>query len=155
MIDSRGRLKGEGRPHFLQTMILSERQEKIIAGKICPYCGNSSVFVDSAEIYGKSFGMIYLCRPCDSYVGVHKGTDQALGRLANRELREWKKRAHHVFDLVWKSGKMKRGEAYSWLSEQLGIPKKYTHIGMFSVETCKKVVDLINKQNSPAGTGPL
>ena len=31
--------------------------------------------------------MIYICKPCDAYVGVHKGTDKALGRLANKELR--------------------------------------------------------------------
>ena len=29
-----------------------------------------------------------------AYVGVHKGTDKPLGRLANAELRYWKKRAH-------------------------------------------------------------
>lgn len=43
----------------------------------CDYCGRRAEFVDSKVIYGKSYGMIYLCRcrPGYAYVGVHKGTD--------------------------------------------------------------------------------
>lgn len=40
---------------------------------------------------------------------------------------------------------MKRSEAYKWLSEQLGLPTEYTHIGMFNPETCAKVVDVSKK----------
>lgn len=54
---------------------------EILTGKVCPYCGRPTEFVDSSVIYGRSYGMIYLCRDCRAYVGVHKGTDQALGRL--------------------------------------------------------------------------
>ena len=70
----------------------------IMAGKICPYCGQPTEYVDSAAVYhGISYGMIYLCRKCDAYVGVHRGTDKALGRLANRSLREWKKTGSLLF----------------------------------------------------------
>ena len=93
--------------------------------------------------------MIYLCRECRAYVGVHKGTKKALGRLANWELRKAKVHAHQMFDNLWKQ-KMARGfakgearrSAYKWLSQQLDIPVKYTHIGMFDVATCKKVVQI-------------
>ena len=73
---------------------LNERQKQILAGKICPYCGQSTEFVDSVEIYGTSYGMMYLCRPCGAHVGVHKGTDIAVGRLASRRLRKLKHEAH-------------------------------------------------------------
>ena len=66
----------------------------------CDYCGRETEYVDSKVIYGKSYGKIYLCRNCMAYVGVHKGTDKPLGRLANAELRNWKKAAHAVFDSV-------------------------------------------------------
>ena len=122
-------------------MILTDRQLKIIKGKICPYCGSDTEYVDSSVIYGKSYGMIYLCKPCDAYCGVHKGTSDSLGRLANKELREWKKEAHKYFDMIWKEGHEKRGALYGHLSLILGIPPEYCHIGMFSVETCKRVVD--------------
>lgn len=51
---------------------------------ICDYCGTPADFVDSSVVYhGHSFGMIYLCPRCGAYVGVHKGSDKPLGRLAN------------------------------------------------------------------------
>ena len=42
----------------------------------CPYCGQQAEYVDSKVIYGRSYGMAYLCRNCDAYVGVHRGTDE-------------------------------------------------------------------------------
>ena len=114
----------------------------------CPYCGNRAKFVDSKVIYGRSYGMIYLCRPCDAYVGVHKGTDQPLGRLANAELRDWKKRAHAQFDPIWQRGQFKgnRGAAYDWLSKQMDLPKSETRIGMFDVSQCKRVVSVMENE---------
>lgn len=108
-----------------------------MAGKICPYCGKETAFVDSSIVYGKSYGMIYICLPCKAYVGVHKGTDTALGRLANAELRELKKQAHLYFDQVWKTGQMERNKAYTWLSQTLNIERDKTHIGMFDEKLCR------------------
>ena len=119
---------------------MTEKQLLILEGKICPYCGKETEFVDSSIIYGKSYGMIYLCKPCDAYCGVHKGTNKSLGRLANRQLRQAKKEAHKYFDKIWNLKLMKRHKAYKWLSEKLKIDPKYTHIGMFSEKTCKDVV---------------
>jgi uncharacterized protein DUF3268 len=124
-------------------MQLTQRQLLILQGKICPYCGQDTVYEDSAVIYGRSYGMIYHCQSCRAYVGVHKGTDKALGRVADAELRKWKIAAHNAFDPLWKTGLFKRKEAYQWLSKLLDIPAEYTHIGFFSVDTCKKVVDII------------
>ena len=131
----------------------------------CPYCNAPAVLVDSAEVYhGNSYGMIWLCRPCQAWVGVHKGSDKPLGRLANKELRDWKIRAHAVFDPIWKEKARRRQaggvgksgrpggphykpayariSAYKWLAEQLGLEREETHIGMFDVETCKRVVEI-------------
>ncbi|MFB6456540.1 zinc-finger-containing protein [Chitinophaga sp. Hz27] len=117
----------------------------IMEGKICPYCHSPTEYTDSIEIYGRSYGMIYICRPCDAYCGVHKGTVKALGRLANKELRHWKKQAHTAFDQIWLSKRMKRNQAYRWLSDNLNIPTSSCHIGMFDVEQCKAVVELSKK----------
>lgn len=113
----------------------------------CPYCGKRAEFVDSAEVYhGRSYGMIYLCRPCDAYVGCHgngKG-DSPKGRLANAELRRWKIAAHNAFDPLWKFGPFRglRNSAYAWLAEQMGLPKEKTHIGMFDVAECQQVIQI-------------
>lgn len=126
----------------------------LYAGLVCPYCGNNTEYIDSSVIYRKSYGMIYICKPCDAYVGVHKGTDKSLGRLANKELREAKKEAHYYFDQIartelinkiWKEyipNLGNRNKAYLWLSKQMNIPKEYCHIGMFDVAECKKVVEI-------------
>lgn len=125
---------------IMSNIELNERQKLIIAGKICPYCGRQTEFVDSIEVYRTSFGMIYLCRDCDAYVGVHKGTDKALGRLAQKRLRKLKYQAHEYFDKIWMNKYMTRHEAYAWLSHILEIPVEYTHIGMFSEVTCERVI---------------
>jgi len=123
-------------------------------GKICPYCNGVPMYVDSAEVYGESFGMIYLCRSCSAWVGVHEGTDLAFGRLANEELRDWKKLAHNFFDKLFTesiinkiyptyiTGVTNREKAYIWLAEQMGIQKEFCHIGMFDVDECKQVVEI-------------
>lgn len=118
----------------------------------CDYCGRRAEFVDSKVVYGRSYGMIYLCRchPGYAFVGVHKGTDRPLGRLADMELRELKKQAHAAFDPLWKEGRFKghRKAAYAWLSEQMGLPQEKTHIGMFDTAQCERVVQICQEERS-------
>jgi ribosomal protein L32 len=124
--------------------------DQIRTGRVCPYCGGEPEFVDSKEVYSRSYGMIYLCRPCSAWVGVHKGSRRALGRLANQELRTAKKRAHHYFDQLWQRAIQQRGlskskarnTAYAWLSREMDLPIEHTHIGMFTIEQCEEVVRL-------------
>lgn len=121
-------------------MILTPFQQQIMEGKICPYCKQKTKYVDSKIIYKKSYGFIYYCEKDDAYVGVHKGTNVALGRVANKELRERKKQAHDKFDQIWQKGIMTRSEAYKWLSRKLFLNPEHTHIGMFGELTCRKVI---------------
>jgi hypothetical protein len=129
---------------------MTELDRKIAFGEECPYCGAKPVLVDSSIIYGRSHGNIYLCKRCDAYVGVHQNSsNKPLGRLANKELREAKKKAHFYFDQLWKKavkqGRSKleaRNSAYDWLCIELRIPRELTHIGMFNVEQCEKVIEL-------------
>lgn len=109
---------------------------------ICNYCGKPAEFVDSTIVYGSSYGMIYYCKPCNAWVGVHKGSSTPLGTLANAELRACRRKAHGMFDRIWRLRWMSRSKAYAWLAEQMGLTLEETHIGMFSVEQCRKVIDL-------------
>lgn len=113
---------------------------------LCNYCGGATEYVDSSIVYRRSYGMIYYCRPCHAWVGVHRGTNRPLGRLANAELRHWKKLAHAAFDPIWKNGIMQRSTAYGWLSTQLGTPRDQTHIGMFDVAQCKQVIHVCKER---------
>lgn len=126
----------------------SEEHLAILKGRICPYCHKPTVFADSREIYGEntSYGMMYICRDCQAYVGVHKGTANALGRLANKTLRVYKQIAHQWFDSIRTDPSIlqgyskKRSSAYKWLAIQMDLPTKYCHIGMFDEDQCKKVI---------------
>ncbi len=112
---------------------------------ICRYCGSPVVYTSNAEIYGKEYGTgkCYLCRNCRAFVGVHPGTDTPLGTLANEELREWRKEAHFWFDRIWKKPTRitTRYNAYGYLARKMGLSREETHIGMFEIEQCKKVIE--------------
>lgn len=111
---------------------------------ICPFCNNEAEWVENKAIYGKNYGnsyMMYLCRPCDARVGCHNNTRNPLGTMANAELREWRKKAHAKFDPMWKLGNMSRGKAYGILNKEFGHE---IHIGESDIETCKRIISLIN-----------
>jgi hypothetical protein len=120
---------------------------------ICDYCKEKTILVPDTKVYGRSYGgKLWICVPCDAWVGCHKGSkDHApLGRLANDELRRWKIRAHAAFDPLWKAkiriDKCSQSEArkagYVWLANELGIELKKCHIGYMDVAMCEKVVKL-------------
>ena len=108
----------------------------------CDYCGKPARFVDSAIVYhGHSYGMIYYCPDCQAWVGCHKGSDAPMGRLADAELRRWKRGAHAALDPLWRYRIIgNRQRVYAWLSERMGLPPEKTHIGMFDVDQCKDVI---------------
>jgi hypothetical protein len=128
-------------------MELTIQQKEILRGTICSYCGQPTVRVKAIEIYGsvpfanKDF---LLCRPCWAYVGVHGSSGTALGRVANLSLRSKRSAAHRVFDLLYKEGHLSRTAAYKWLSAELDIPAKYTHIAMFGEQTCDRIVEIVH-----------
>lgn len=136
------------------TMQITDKN--ILNGKTCPYCNSKSEYIDSSYVYGKSYGMIFICKPCDAFVGVHhRTTKKSLGRLANKELRAWKKKAHMSFDSLWKRGIAEgrkknevRKAAYNWLSKKMSIQIQFCHIGMFDIEQCKSVVEICKPFNN-------
>jgi len=124
---------------------------------LCPYCGKAAKLVGGMDVYPHRPDLaekkLYQCVPCDAYVGCHPGTTNPLGRLANAELRKAKMAAHAAFDPTWKDGKKKRGSAYAWLSDRLRVDKKDCHIGMFDVETCRRVVEVCQGAQQQPFTG--
>jgi len=109
----------------------------------CPYCKKEAKWCENKERYGKNYGksyMCYWCKDCDSYVGCHNNTRKPLGTMANKELRDWRMKAHAHIDPYWKSGKLSRGQVYELLKKKFG---KEIHIGESDIELCKAII-LIN-----------
>jgi hypothetical protein len=123
--------------------------------KTCDYCLKPAELIRFGEAgypYRKDYGPVWCCQPCGAWCGCHDGTENALGRLANAELRAAKMKAHAAFDPLWKtkmdrekcSKSHARKSGYRWLAKQLAIPYKQCHIGMFDVEQCLHVVEICN-----------
>jgi len=102
----------------------------------CEYCGKEAEYIDSKDYYGVSYGMIYLCRDCDAMVGTHKNSGKPLGRMANKELRELRKKAHNMLDVLWRNGYMGRQKVYELMYKETGVK----HIGWTDINDCRKVI---------------
>ena len=117
---------------------------------ICPYDGEGAILVRGDDIYPHRpdlrYKFFYRCPKCQARVGCHPNSTRPLGRLANSELRIEKSMAHTAFDVLWKLGNMSRPQAYAWLSEAMGIPPEECHIGMFDLQQCRKVVELVKER---------
>jgi len=105
------------------------------------------VFASNAEVYGRKYGngMCYKCTACDSYVGVHNGTKEPLGRLANKELRTLKVECHNLFDPIWKGPykTLQRTAAYTKLAELLGIRYHECHFGWFDKAMLLRCIEIL------------
>lgn len=118
---------------------------------ICPYCGANArlvtgdvVYPHRRDLYSKRF--FYCDNKHDAaYVGTHGNGTAPLGTLANAELRSARSAAHAAFDPHWRSGKMTRSAAYKWLSDVMETSKNNTHIGMFNLAQCERVVKVFKE----------
>lgn len=116
----------------------------------CPICskpgelvGGDVIYPHRRDLYAKRF---WKCPDHDAYVGCHPGTEHAMGRMADAATRRLKLDAHAAFDPLWKSGRMKRGQAYGWLAERLGIPKGCCHMGSMSDDNLRRVAAICKEE---------
>ncbi|QEL01615.1 hypothetical protein FKG96_12615 [Olivibacter sp. LS-1] len=123
------------------------KKQLINQGLVCPYCDATTVYVDSAEFYnGKSYGMVYACRPCKAWVGVlPTNPKMSLGRVANEELRLAKRGAKHYFELLWKESHMTKRMAHAWIASKLKLSKSDCYIGKMDLSQCNRVIELSRK----------
>lgn len=112
----------------------------------CPYCNAPAVKKDSSIIYGRSYGMAYVCSnypKCDTYVGTHKETQEPLGTMANASLRSARRQTHALFDPLWQSKVFGRRDAYQILADLMKLDITKTHIAMFDLNQCFQAQHLI------------
>lgn len=121
--------------------------------KSCRYCLQPAALLrlgDAGYPYRRDYGPTWTCVQCAAWVGCHAGTENALGGLANAELRIAKQAAHAAFDPLWQrkiaatgcSKSHARKSGYRWLAEQLAIDFKLCHIGYMNLDECRKVVEV-------------
>lgn len=94
------------------------------------HCGSTASLQDGDLVYGpgKEHIRLYVCDrfpACDSYVGVHDGTDQPKGIPADGPTRKARIRCHAAFDVIWRTKYKTRSQAYAILEELT----EFRHIG--------------------------
>ena len=116
----------------------------------CNLCGGPVIYTSNAVIYhGKTYGSgkCYLCKNCGAYVGTHAPRPkEALGLLADSNMRKGKILCHEIFDSFWKGknkAHKKREDLYKWLAEQMQIPIEECHFGWFSLEELRSAYSIL------------
>lgn len=113
----------------------------------CNICGGKVIYTSNAMIYRKEYGSgrMYYCTNCGSYVGTHKPRPkEAMGILANADMREMKKQCHSLFDNKWinqptaRKKYIARQKAYKDLAEKLNISIVDCHFGHFDMDMLNK-----------------
>jgi hypothetical protein len=118
----------------------------------CLYCNGYVILTTNDFIYnGRQYGKngnynCYVCIVCKASVGTHQDGVTPLGRLADKELKLLKIEAHSLFDPIWKSGKMKRHQAYSLMAKRLGIPVNECHFGWFDKDMLLKAIQILERR---------
>ena len=116
-------------------------------GLICGYCDKKPELQTGAEVYGKHRPDLadlkfWVCVACDARVGCYPYNTNALGRLANANLRGLRMAVHGELDKRWKQGDETRDATYKWLREGMNIPAAHCHIGMFDEQQCNDALGL-------------
>lgn len=110
----------------------------------CDCCDSTDVVLtDNKVLYGTSKGdwpLIYLCNTCEAAVSCHKGTDQPMGLMADRQTRRLRSQAHKQFDKLWAEGLINRDKAYEELANHLLLEGDKCHISMFDGDQCKATI---------------
>lgn len=99
----------------------------------CPECGSEM------RLMGSMWGVRYHCvrKGCGGSHGSHPD-GSPLGAPADAATRKARADAHADFDRIWRHGRMSRGQAYAWLSRQMGVDEA-VHIGGLDAEACRSV----------------
>ena len=91
------------------------------------------------------------CDTCGGYVGCHHKTSQPtkpLGVIATPEILNARKKIHALLDPLWKSKKIKRGQAYAYVTNRmaklLGEPTYQYHNGEIrTIEEARQVYAIV------------
>jgi len=125
-------------------------------GGNCHYCGEEVGKYTEEQWYGRDYRgrIVWGCRECNASVGSHDD-GFPLGYVGDSNLRYWRKRAHQAFDPLWlRKAKVEgwncrkaRTAAYTWIGNELQTHPDETHIAMFDVEQCQKLIEICRPYN--------
>lgn len=110
---------------------------------LCGDCGAKMELISTAK-YKRPFYGCSRFPDCRGTIGA-RSDGSPLGTPTNAEGREARIEAHAVFDLIWKSKTLSRGDAYLWMQKTLGMTPDQAHIAMFTKDQCQKLIKLVRE----------
>jgi len=72
--------------------------------------------------------------------------DRSKTSAADLETRKMRQEAHKAIDVFWRTAR-ERKRLYEELSDFMGIPIEWTHIGFFDIKKCKKAIAFAKWKN--------
>ena len=112
----------------------------------CDNCGSKRIAcTDNKVLYGKNQGkwpVIWYCYDCKAAVSCHPDSQIPMGKMATQAVRSLRRKAHKVFDKIFKKHYMTRTDAYAWLANNMSIPRNECHISNFDEKQCELVIYL-------------
>jgi ssDNA-binding Zn-finger/Zn-ribbon topoisomerase 1 len=111
----------------------------------CPACGCGAKLINSKEIYGTGYGLMWVCQnfpDCDYRVSCKKGTATPTGELANEQLREFRKAIINKIDHLQGFG---HSQEEIWEDLRYKFNKNPFKISESSDEECKEILEFLNK----------
>jgi ssDNA-binding Zn-finger/Zn-ribbon topoisomerase 1 len=110
----------------------------------CADCGARMQIVASPKFKRPFYGCSRFPE-CRGTIGAHKD-GSPLGIPINAAGRETRKRAHEVFDQIWKEKVLTRQDAYRWMQEAMGLSSENAHIAKLTAEQCEKLILLVHRR---------
>lgn len=115
----------------------------------CPECGAKMTLRKTTKFSYKNKAprLFYGCSRWPDCSGIHGAhpDGRPLGFPADKPTKEARIRAHEAFDVLWKTGKYKRGEAYKMLAKLM--EREVVHFGEFDLNECEMAIRLLKKAN--------
>lgn len=88
---------------------------------------------------------------CNNKMSVHPDGTR-YGTPADADTTALRRKAHQIFDQLWKCRLMTRDEAYRRLCGIMGMTKEQAHISNFNKEQCQKLIDFLGTMDArPVG----
>lgn len=103
----------------------------------CGECGHAMI-LRHTKAEGRPFFGCSKYPVCKGTMGTHPD-GRPLGRPGDQETRTARKKAHEAFDSLWKTGRMKRSEAYALAAKLMSLPSQGMHIAMLDKECCEEL----------------
>lgn len=108
----------------------------------CNICGGK-VKLNKCNKEQSRSGFVYYCTNCYAWVGTSpKNPTEALGELANKEMRGKRVELHRWFDKLWKNHS-ERKKYYDKLAAELG--KNECHFSQMTMEELEKAEKIVKK----------